>query len=50
MELNLSGKNGIVTGASMGLGMGIAEELAKEGVNVSICARGISAYGSKSRS
>ena len=40
MELGLKGKSSIVSGASLGIGRGIAEELAKEGVNVSICARG----------
>lgn len=32
--MNLSGKNAIVTGASRGIGRGIALVLAKEGVNV----------------
>lgn len=40
MNLNLSGKNAVVTGASKGIGKGIALALAKEGANVAICARG----------
>ena len=40
MELGLQGKTALITGASKGLGFAIADELAKEGANVSICARG----------
>lgn len=40
MDLNLSGKNAIVTGASRGIGRAIALKLAEEGCNVAICARG----------
>jgi 3-oxoacyl-[acyl-carrier protein] reductase len=40
MDLGLKGKVAVITGASKGLGRAIAEELAKEGVHVSICARG----------
>lgn len=39
MDLELAGKVAIVTGASRGVGRAIAEELAREGVDVAICAR-----------
>ena len=41
MDLNLLGKIALVGGASKGLGKGCALQLAKEGANVVICARGI---------
>ncbi len=41
MDLGISGKTALVTGASGGLGRAIAVALAAEGVNVAIAARGI---------
>ena len=40
MDLHLAGKKVILTGASKGIGLAIANEFAKEGASVSICARG----------
>lgn len=39
MDLGLRGKNAIITGGSRGIGFAIADTLAREGANVSICAR-----------
>jgi len=41
MDLGLKNKAVTVTGASKGLGQAIAEEFAREGANVSICARNL---------
>ncbi|HVN88593.1 MAG TPA: SDR family NAD(P)-dependent oxidoreductase [Candidatus Binataceae bacterium] len=40
MDLGLSGKVAMLTGASRGLGLAMAKALAAEGVRMSICARG----------
>ena len=39
MDLELTGKRAIVTGGSVGIGKATARELAREGVDVVICAR-----------
>jgi 3-oxoacyl-[acyl-carrier protein] reductase len=40
MDLGLKGKVALITAASKGIGRGIADEFAREGSNLSICARG----------
>ena len=40
MDLGIKGKTAIVCAASKGLGRGCAWSLAREGVNLTICARG----------
>src|SRR6201993_3722831 len=45
MDLGLRGKNVLVTGASKGIGLAIAELFADEGANVAICARNADQVG-----
>ena len=40
MELGLAGKRVVLTGGSKGIGKAIALAFAKQGANLSICARG----------
>ena len=45
MDFGLAGKVALVAAASRGLGRAVAEELAREGANLVICARGAEALG-----
>ena len=49
MDLGIKGKTAIVCAASKGLGKGCAEALAREGVDVTICARGADALNATAK-
>ena len=49
MDLGIKGKSAIVCAASKGLGRGCAEALAREGVDVTICARGVDALNATAK-
>ena len=49
MDLGIKGRNAIVCAASKGLGKGCAQALAREGVNVTICARGTEALNATAK-
>jgi 3-oxoacyl-[acyl-carrier protein] reductase len=49
MDLGIKGKKAIVCAASKGLGKGCAAALAKEGVDVTICARGADALNATAK-
>ena len=39
MDLGLKGKVAVITGGSVGIGLAVAEEFAREGVHLALCAR-----------
>ncbi len=49
MDLELQGKTAIVTGGSRGIGKAIARELAREGVDIAIAARGFEVLDAAAR-
>ena len=49
MDLGIKGKKAIVCAASKGLGKGCAQALAREGVDVTICARGSEALNATAK-
>ena len=49
MDLGIKGKKAIVCAASKGLGKGCATALAREGVDVTICARGAEALNATAK-
>ncbi|KAB2911985.1 MAG: SDR family oxidoreductase [Hyphomicrobiaceae bacterium] len=49
MDLGIKGRKAIVCAASKGLGKGCATALAREGVDVTICARGADALGATAK-
>ena len=49
MDLGIKGKKAIVCAASKGLGKGCAQALAREGVDVTICARGADALNATAK-
>ena len=50
MDLGLTGKIALVAASSRGLGRAVAEELAREGMSLVLCARGAAALGATAQS